>query len=583
MTSTYDLISSIPAYMIPIIAARILGDPMDQRALAEGLSDTDRLDTVLAGLTDRQKNLLLNLHELGEHVGWDVLGRTHGCSPDELRADLEELGQKGLVFQGGLSGRDPIILLPSLASLMDAMKAAYYTGVDAVAWKEQKRQGLWGHITMINALLVGRIRCKAGLEPFKKGWEYLEGKLSTVLDVRRIYGELVELCCLREKNGQVTPVPRAITGLAMEGDSRYSVWRFCQSCKPYQGLDYQVFLTVGERGIRREFLARSLTLWIASRDEDVDGGRATIGSMLDLWLELGVLQQDVSGEWMRFAPDALRTLKTGRTDAASHAYSEEVIIQPTMEILVPGDFDTVDLLNMGEIADLVQADVMSIYRVTRESVFRALQEGWTTEKIMGFLERISRHTLPDNVRVNISGWARLHSEAHVIKGTFLVLSGEKTSVPRGLDEVLPGIFRIPERCEEEVASFLEKKGVMIRSAEGSRDTDHDIDWGKALPLKGPQRTLARLSQKEGVFPFGMVMPLPYGPRRETLFEEALSEGRTLIIFYPRQGYGEMQARKVSPLFIFRRGGMPFMEAYCDDTGEGEVFDISKVRAIFRQQ
>jgi hypothetical protein len=29
--------------------------------------------------------------------------------------------------------------------------------------------------------------------------------------------------------------------------------------------------------------------------------------------------------------------------------------------------------------------------------------------------------------------------------------------------------------------------------------------------------------------------------------------------------------------------MPFMEAFCDDTGEGEVFDISKVRAIFRQQ
>jgi predicted DNA-binding transcriptional regulator YafY len=81
----------------------------------------------------------------------------------------------------------------------------------------------------------------------------------------------------------------------------------------------------------------------------------------------------------------------------------------------------------------------------------------------------------------------------------------------------------------------------------------------------------------------MVMPLPYGPRREMLFEEALNEGKTLIIFYPRQGYGEMQARKISPLFIFRRGGMPFMEAYCDDTGEGEVFDISKVRAIFRQQ
>lgn len=583
MTSTYDLISSIPSYMIPIISTRILGDVMDQRALAEGLSDTERLETVLSDLTDRQRELLLNLHELGESVGLDILGRTHGCSPDELRSDLEELGQKGLVFQGGLSGRDPVILLPSLASLMDAMKSGYYCGVDAVPWREHKRRGLWGHVTMINALLVGRIRCKAGLEPFKKGWEYLDGKLSAVLDVRRIYGELVELGCLREKNGIVTPVPRATAALAMEGDSRYSLWRFCQSCRPFPGLDYQVYLTIGERGIRREFLARSLTLWIASRSETTDAARSTIESLLDLWGGLGVLLQDDTGAWVRFAPEAVRALKTGRTDAAVHTYSEEAIIQPTMEILVPGDFDTVDLLNMGEIADLVQADVMSIYHVTRESVFRALQEGWTEEKIMGFLERISRHTLPDNVRVNISGWSRLHSEAHIIKGTFLVLSGEKTTVPRGLDEILPGIFRIPERCEEEITSFLEKKGVMIRSAEGIRDTDHDIDWGKALPLKGPQRTAARVSQKEGAYPFGMVMPLPYGPRREMLFEEALNEGRSLIIFYPRQGYGEMQARKISPLFIFRRNGMPFMEAYCDDSGEGEVFDISKVRAIFRQQ
>ncbi|HOS96168.1 MAG TPA: helicase-associated domain-containing protein [Deltaproteobacteria bacterium] len=583
MTSTHDLIASIPSYMIPVISQRILGNPADQRALAEGLSDTDRLEKVLAGLTDKQRDILLNLHELGEQVGWDILGRTHGCPPDELRADLEELGTRGLVFQGGLSGRDPVILLPSLASLMDAVKAQYSLPVEDIEWLEPKRQSLWGHITMANALLVGRIRCKAGIEPFKKGWEYLEQKLSAVLDVRRIYWELAELSCLREKNGQVALVQRAVAGLALEGDARYGLWRFCQSCKPFPGLDFQVFATISDKGVKREFLSRSLSLWVASRDETLENARSAIESLLELWLDLGVLQQDASGQWIRLSAAAWCALKTGRTEAATHHYSEEAIIQPTMEILVPFDFDTVDLLNVGEVADLVQADMMSIYRLTRESVFRALQEGWSVERIMGFLERISRHSLPENVRVNIAGWARLHTEAHIIKGTFLVLSGEKAAVPKGLEEVLPGIFRIPERCEEEIASFLEKKGVMIRCTEGLRDSESDIDWGKPLPLKGHQRTAPRVSQKEGVYPFGMVMPLPYGPRREMLFEEALHENRTLIIFYPRQGYGEIQARKVSPMYIFRRSGMPFMEAYCEDTGEGEVFDISKVRAIFRQQ
>lgn len=581
MTSTHDLISSIPGYMIPIISAKILGVQSDTRALAEGLADTDRLEKIINELPQRQRDLLMDLHELGENIAWDVLARIYSNAIDELRNDLEELGMRGLVFQGGLSGRDPVILLPSLDSLLETLKALFFAGIQDVTWKEPGKQSLWGHITMINTLLVGKIRCKAGLEPFKKGWEYLDEKLSGVLDVRKVYSELVELGCLKEKNGTVTPVQRTIVSLALEGDSRYNLWRFCQSCRPYPGLDYQVFVTLGERGIRKDYLARSLILWVASRDETVDNARLEVDSLIELWLDLGVLQADVDGAWIRFAEAALRALKTGKMDEAMHPYSEEAIIQPTMEILVPGDFDTMDLLNIGEIADLIQADVVSIYRITRESVFRSLQEGWSVDKILNFLERISRHALPENVRINISGWSRAHMEAHIIKGTFLVLSGDKTIIPKGLEEVLPGIFRIPERCEDEISSFLEKKGVMIMNSEGSRDSEGDIDWGKPLPLKPFQRSFARASHKEGVYPFGMVMHLPYGPRRETLFEEALHQSRTLIIFYPRQGYGEIQARKISPMYIFRRGGMPFMEAYCEDTGEGEVFDISKVRAIFR--
>ena len=66
-----------------------------------------------------------------------------------------------------------------------------------------------------------------------------------------------------------------------------------------------------------------------------------------------------------------------------------------------------------------------------------------------------------------------------------------------------------------------------------------------------------------------------------VFEEALHEGRSLIIFYPRQGYGEIQVKKISPIYLYRKGGVPFVEAFCEDTGEGEVFDISKVRGLFK--
>ena len=582
MTSTHDLIASIPAYMVEIVSSHILGIHADPRALAEGLSDEARLQKILEALPERQKDLLMDLYVLDGHVAWDVLGRIYGSALDELRFDLEQLGHLGLVFQGGLTGRDPVLLLPSLTSLLETMENQYHISTEKLAWKDPHKQSLWGHITMLNAIRTGKIRCKGGMEPFKKGWEFLEERLGSVLDVRRIYSELVELSCLKERSGMVVPLQRSAMSFAVEGDSRYCLWRFFQSCKPYTGLDYQVLITVGEKAIRRDFLFRSLVLWIASHDEAVEDARAKVQTLMDLLMELGVFQEDVSGHWIRFSQAAMKALKTEKSDSTVHAYSEEVIIQPTMEVLVPGDFDTMDMLNIGEVSDLVQADVVSIYRVTRDSVFRALQDGWNTEKLLNFLDRISRHALPENVRMNIMGWSRSHPEVRIIKGTFLVLSGDKTLLPKGLDEVLPGIFHIPERCEEEVSSFLEKKGMMVRGVDDNREGEGDIDWGKSLPLKAPTRSQYKVAQKEGVYPFGMIMPLPYGPRREVLFEEALHEGRSMVIFYPRQGYGEIQARKISPIFIFRRGGVPFMEAYCEDTGEGEVFDISKVRALFRQ-
>jgi len=582
-TSTLDLISSIPPYMIGIISTRILGFDADPRALAEGLSDEDRLRKILDELPERQKNILMDLHELGGYVLWDILAKVYGKDTDELRVDLEQLGHAGLVFQGGLSGRDPVILLPSLTSILESVKGLFLLPVEELAWKDPRKESLWGHITMLNSIRVEKIRCKAGLEPFKKGWEYLEEKLGTVMDVKRIYWELVELGCLKEKNGTLGPQQKAAANLAMEGDARYRLWRYIQWCKPYPGLDYQIYITLGEKAVRRDFLSRSLHLWTANKDETIEDVSIFVGTTINILIELGILREDETCDWIRFSDDVFTALKTGRTDPAVHTFSEEVIIQPTMEILVPFDFDSVDLLNVGEIADLVQADMVSIYLLTRESVFRALQEGWDAEKILHFLDRISRHTLPNNVRMNIVGWARSHPEAHLIKGTFLVLSGDKSLTPKGLDEVLPGIYRIPERCEEEVSSFLEKRGVMVRSIDGFREGDGDIDWGKSLPLKAPVRNLPRVPQKEGVYPFGMVIPLPYGPRRESIFEEVLKEGRDMVVLYPRQGYGEVQARKISPVYIFRRGGIAFMEAFCEDTGEGEVFDISKVRGIFKQQ
>ncbi len=581
MTSTYDLISHIPGYMVEILSARILGKSVDTYKLAEGLSDEQRLEGILTGLSHRQHSLLMDLYELGGSVQWEVLNALYCRDLGELRQDLVYLGGKGLVFQGGLSARDPIILLPSLYPLMEESRRRFIRKVDDLRWAALPQVSIWGHISLLNTLRTSRIRCRSGMEPFKRGWEFLEERLGGMLDLERVYWELVELGCIREKKGVLEVSLQASTDFAMEGDARYSLWRFIQSCRPYPGLEHKVFSSVADKAVRRDLLLRALHLFLLGRDPEEPRGKEIAGSLIDLWLDLGILRKDLDGTWLCFADQVYRSLKTGTAEAQLRRYCDDVVIQPDMEILVPGDFDPVDLLNVGEIADLIQTDIVSIYRLTKKSVSRGLKEGWDVQKLKGFLERISRHQLPDNVRKTIEGWAMTRAEAHILRGTFLVLSRADCKASRGLKEVLPGIYRIPENCEEEIIALLDKKDVTVVGAESEREAEEGASWGKLLPFQLTQKCLWKEARKEGIFPFGMVSPLPYGSKGEGVFEKALNDGETIVIFYPKQGYGEIEMKRISPIYIYRKGGIPFVEAFCEDTGEGEVFDITKVRALLK--
>lgn len=581
MTSTHDLLSHIPGYMVEILSLRILGRSVDRASLAEGLGDEARLRRVVSELTDQQRSLLLDLCELGGSVQWDVLTSVYRNALDPLKDDLVAMGGAGIVFQNGLSGRDPIILLPSLMPILEELRQEFFARVEDLALVKPRPVSIWGHVALLNTLKASSIRCRSGMEPFKRGWEYLEERLSGMIEVERVYWELVELGCIREKKGVLCVSSQASGEFAMEGDDRYALWRFIRSCRGYPGLENKVFTVIQDRAVHRGLLIRSLILFLHSRNPEEVYAREMVSSLVDQWLGLGILRQDGEGVWVCFSEHAFRSLKTGKTSASPHLYCDDIVIQPNMEILAPRDFDPVDLLNLGEIADLVQTDVVSIYRVTKKSVSRGLRDGWNAEKIRVFLERISRHELPDNLRKTIQGWASERPEAHIIRGTFLVLSGADCKASRGLAEVLPGIYRVPENCEEEIAALLDKGDVIVHGADGEKEAEESVSWGKLLPFQFLPKAPWKESRREGVFPFGMVSPLPYGTKGEGVFEKALHDGESVVIFYPRQGYGEIEVKKISPIYVYRKGGIPFVEAFCEDTGEGEVFDITKVRALLK--
>ena len=581
MISTYDLISHIPSYMMEIISSHILGNPLDIQGFAEGLSDDRRLGILLDGLTDRQRSVLMDLYELGSQVEWEIISSIYGEELDEIRDIFKTLGDKGILFQGGLSGRDPLILLPSLLPLLEMERKKWFMAVHDCIWHQPGHPDVWRHIAVINTVRSARIRCRSGMEPFKRGWEYLEEKTGAILELQRIYWELVELGCLHDEKGVVTIAQNACMDLALDGDARYFLWKFLQSCKSYPGVEYKIFTLLGDKAMSKSDFCRCIMLDIIRRDPEICDADQEVVELADLWISFGVLAEDASGQWVRFADGVFEALQSGQMQTKLLEYSDEVIIQPNMEVLVPKDFDSIDLLHIGEIADVVRIDVVSIYRLTKKSVLRALREGWNAQEIENFLKRVSRHDVADNVLKTIKGWIDSQDEAHIIKGTFLVFQDAKNKAPKGLEEVLPGIFRIPERCDDGIADFLDKRDVMIRGLKREDESHGGISWGRLIPMKELSKYQWRSVRKEGIYPFGMVTPMPYGTRGEVVFEEALHEGRSLIIFYPRQGYGEIQVKKISPIYLYRKGGIPFVEAFCEDTGEGEVFDISKIRGLFK--
>jgi len=582
MTSNAELIGNIPAYMVGIISTQIMGEPTDAERLSAWLSNPARLRRIVSGLSEKERAVLSDIFELGSQMEWHVFLRIYRQEITTMRSILERLGESGLVFQAGLSGRDPVMLLPSLSPVMAELRNKGLPDT-AVAWKDVKSVSIWPHVVMLNALRTVKIRCRPGMEPFKKGWELLEERLGAFIEIRRVYWELEVLGCVREAKGAIEVLQCPAQEFAMEGELRYRIWRFFQSCRPYQGLDAKVMAICGNKGLARATFERALFFYLAQHFPEMDAIEHTPAALISLWMELGILQDDVSGKWIRIQDTVYQALQSGKLAQPITAYRDEVIIQPNMEILVPQDFDPLDHLNIGEIADLVQADVISIYRLSRTSIFRAIRDGWNADKLTNFLDRIAKHAVPENVLKTIVGWVTSLSQAHIIRGTFLVINNCRDKIPHGLDEVLPGIYRIPERCEDEVVTFLDRKSVIIQRTDRMPEQEGEMNWGRTLPLQSYGQTELKLTLKGGVYPFGMVIPLPYGHKGIEIFEQAAQQGQTLVIFYPKHGYGETEVYQLTPVYIFTKGGVSFVEAVNDESGETEVFDISKVKALLKRE
>ncbi|MBD2862610.1 helicase-associated domain-containing protein [Paenibacillus oceani] len=163
----------------------------------------------------------------------------------------------------------------------------------------------------------------------------------------------------------------------------------------------------------------------------------------------------------------------GGTTAATSSSRDEAVaapclfIQPDFELIVPPDCPYGVRWELELIADRIRHEHMAVYRMTRETIMRALEQGRTADGTVGFLELHAKHGVPDNVRVAIQQWGEQQSQLRLAPYVVLKCRDEAAARMIGGDERIapllgetlgPAAWTVPAEKEAELRALLERSG-----------------------------------------------------------------------------------------------------------------------------
>lgn len=182
------------------------------------------------------------------------------------------------------------------------------------------------------------------------------------------------------------------------------------------------------------------------------------------WLEKGA--EAVSGKvhyrWL---------VKLSRSNHAQQVSEEagQLMVQPDFDIVVTPDVADAVCWELCCMADPIVHDQVSVYKLSKTSVRRALENGRTVEEMAEFLESHAQYGIPVHIRSAIEEWARPFGKMNFANALLLRCNDEETAA---------AVAKLPDaaRCIQEavgtkdfivaaadlqsLAAVLEKAGYM---------------------------------------------------------------------------------------------------------------------------
>ena len=153
----------------------------------------------------------------------------------------------------------------------------------------------------------------------------------------------------------------------------------------------------------------------------------------------------------------------------SYEFESSFIIQPNHEVLASSYLAPELRWKLNHIAELCQADQMSTYRFTADSIYKGLRSGFSIDEILAFLKTHSKTGIPQNVEVAIKDWAERYGQIYLMDVMLLRCKNEriaqeiKASTQIGryiLGEISPIDFVVSRQQSKELLALLEKQNYM---------------------------------------------------------------------------------------------------------------------------
>jgi hypothetical protein len=150
---------------------------------------------------------------------------------------------------------------------------------------------------------------------------------------------------------------------------------------------------------------------------------------------------------------------------------QPIVIQANFEVAVPYEADLLHVFQLERLAELVQRDRMSLYRLSKDSIRRNLEGGGKIADIIAFLEKASAQPLPQNVAYSLREWGGRYGEIEVHRAALLTvadalllqeLRANKRVGLRVRDELSPQAVTVDEGEVVGLVERLRKAGYLPR-------------------------------------------------------------------------------------------------------------------------